>query len=104
MRKNIILSSVISLILTSIGTIINLITYFLWEKPYLSIALYGGEWTGYRGFGILMNKTYPIYSSEYPLSGHIWLEIDPMSFVIPFVLFFIGIFVVLEIRRKMNRL
>ena len=81
-----------------IGLVINLISYKATGDLLLGKELYGGEWDGKQGFGLLLNRVYPfITSSQQEMKVHKWLEFDPQSldrtlftaFLIAFVVFFI---------------
>lgn len=99
--KRITLKSVcISLGINIVCLIINLFTYFSVNRLFLAIELSGGEWRGYSGFGIMMNRTYPMSTTDKIVEGKTWLSIDPVSFLIPFILIFALTFVILKIKQK----
>lgn len=99
--KNIILKSIIiSLGINIMFLIINLVSYFSANRLFLAIKLSGGEWMGYSGFGIMMNKTYPMSTVDKAVMGKTWLSIDPFSFLIPFIVIFALTFVILKIKQK----
>lgn len=81
------------------GLVINLISYKATGDLLLGKELYGGEWDGKQGFGLLLNRVYPfITSSQQEMKVHKWLQFDPQSldrtlftaFLIAFVVFFIA--------------
>ncbi len=49
-----------SVLINLAGFLVNLVSYNTLEKLPLSIRMYGGEWTGHVGFGLLMNEIYPL--------------------------------------------
>ena len=100
MKKIILKSVFVSLGINIMCLIINLFTYFSANKLFLAINFSGGEWMGYSGFGIMMNRTYPMSTTDKIVEGKTWLSIDPISFLIPFILIFVLIFVILKIKQK----
>ncbi len=79
------------------GLVINLISYKATGDLLLGKELYGGEWDGKQGFGLLLNRVYPfITSSQQEMKVHKWLEFDSKSlirtlftsFLFAFVVFF----------------
>ena len=102
MKKILIKSALISLGINLVGLIINLITFFAFGSVFLAIPLYGGEWCGYMGFGVMMNKTFPMTTSSEAVEGNKWLSVSPLSFIIPFIIFFVITLVIQLIKQKVH--
>ena len=100
MKKIILKSVFVSFGINIMCLIINLFTYFSVNKLFLAIRLSGGECMEYSGFGIMMNRTYPMSTTDNIVKGKTWLSIDPVSFLIPFILIFVLTFVILKIKQK----
>ena len=64
-----------------IGATVNLISYTVNGRFLLAKQLYGGEWMGWSGFGMLLNRTYSMSSQDHPVSGSTWISFDPGSLV-----------------------
>lgn len=88
-----------SVLINLAGFLVNYVSFFTMEKLPLSIRMYGGEWTGHLGFGLLMNEIYPLSPQG---SGGVVrsLEFAPGSLAATLVLFFVVALVVLMVRRK----
>ena len=80
--------------------LINMITYWLFGKIFLCIKLSGGEWVGYDGFGVMLNKTFPMSTSDISLSGEYWISFEPISLLATLMLFFIIPFILMKKNRK----
>lgn len=100
MKKIILKSILISLILNIVCLIVNLVTYLRFKKIFLALKFSGGEWGGTTGFGIMINKTYPMSTQDAVVTGKTWLSVDPISFLIPFVIIFVIAFVILKLKQK----
>lgn len=102
MKKILLKSALISLGINVAGLIINLITFFACGSVFLAIPLSGGEWMGFVGFGIMMNKTFPMTTSSEVVKSTKWLTADPLSFIIPFIIFFVIALVIQRIKQKIR--
>ena len=101
MKKNFIISLVITVIINFICTIINFICAKFYDFLPLSYYLSGGEYSGYLGFGVLLEHIYPmeyIKDSTYSHISH--LSFSFTNFIICFLLLFIIVFVVVYFIRK----
>ncbi len=97
--KTVLKALLCSVLINLAGFLVNLVSYNTLEKLPLSIRMYGGEWTGHVGFGLLMNEIYPLSPQG---SGGVVrsLEFAPGSLVVTLVLFFAVALVVLMVRRR----
>ena len=88
-----------------IGAAVNLISYAINGSFLLAKQLYGGEWMGWIGFGMLLNRTFPMSSQEHPVSGSAWISFDPGSLVLTLLAGFVISFIVFGVIRlaKKNR-
>ena len=69
MKKIILKSVFVSFGINIMSLIINLFTYFSVNKLFLAIRLSGGECMEYSGFGIRMNRTYPMSTTDNIVKG-----------------------------------
>ena len=90
--KRTVISAVFSLILTSVGLVINLIWYRLNGRLLLGVRMYGGEIVIQSGFGLLYRHIYSM-----AIDGHdtISLRFDILSFILTFIVIFAAVFVIL---------
>ena len=103
MKKNVLLSLIISLIINIVCLIINLISALYFSIVPLSITLSGGEVTSYIGFGIMLDKFYGLSDSA-NISNSFNISFHLSSFIIPFVIFFgITLIIKLYIDKKHKR-
>ena len=82
MKKQLLKSIIAAFAIEIIGAAANLISYTVNGRFLLAEQLYGGEWMGWRGFGMLLNRTYPMSSQDHPVSGSTWISFDPGSLVL----------------------
>ena len=68
MKKLLIKSTIAAFAIEIIGAAVNLISY----------AVNGRGWSG---FGMLLNRTFPMSSQDHPVSGSTWISFDPGSLV-----------------------
>ena len=90
--KRTVISAVFSLIITSIGLIVNLIWYRLNGRLLLGIMMYGGEIVIQSGFGLMFRH---IYSMRPDGTDSIRLSFDLLNFIMTFIVVFAIIFVFL---------
>ena len=81
MKKLLIKSIIAAFAIEIIGAAANLISYTVNGRFLLAKQLYGGEWMGWSGFGMLLNRTFPMSSQDHPVSGSTWISFDPGSLV-----------------------
>ncbi|MCR5594228.1 MAG: hypothetical protein K6G12_00115 [Lachnospiraceae bacterium] len=97
--KKVFIRSIIAAVAVEItGAAINLVSYAVNGEFPLAIMILGGEWMGWRGFGLLLNHTYAMSSPDNP-NAHdsTWIDFAPrslvstllVSFMISFAVFFI---------------
>lgn len=104
MKKIILTSAIVSIAVSLAGFLTNLYTYANFRKMYLCRQLYGGEWMGWQGFGLLMEKTFPLTTADDPAaSGSTWLSFDPVSLVVPLIVVFLTVFSVLFVIRMIRK-
>ena len=105
LKKHLIKSLSISGVLTLFFFIINLISAYLFHHLPLAITLSGGEYIGEQGFGVLLEKIYPmsIVGEESGVSEHI--SFDFYSLIVSFIVLFIAvlIFCIIESKIKKNK-
>lgn len=99
MKKNLRLTLIISIIINTILSLINLVGAHFLENLPLSISMSGGEWTGQFGFGIILEKLYPMSLSEEAGTKTI-ISFDFISFVISFIIIFIIVNIVINLIKK----
>ena len=60
------------------------------------------EWTGQSGFGLLLNRTYPMSTPDHPVSGSEWISFDLSSLILTLVicliLFSIVFFIIFKVK------
>ncbi|MBQ6591324.1 MAG: hypothetical protein IJJ24_10515 [Solobacterium sp.] len=95
-------SLIVSLAVCTAGFLINLVSWRLAGRLVFYRTLSGGEWMGYEGFGLLVNRTFPMSSADHPVSGSTWLTIDPSGLIIPLIAVFILAAAVLTIRERIH--
>ena len=79
--KKLLIKSTIAAAIEIIGAAVNLISYAVNGRFLLAKQLVGGEWMGWSGFGMLLNRTFPMSSQDHPVSGSTWISFDPGSLV-----------------------
>lgn len=47
--------------------------------------MWGGEWEGRVGFGMMRNRTFPLINVGSDITGKIWLSVEPISFIVSFI-------------------
>ena len=97
MKKLLIKSTIAAFAIEIIGAAANLISYTVNGRFLLAKQLYGGEWMGWSGFGMLLNRTFPMSSQDHPVSGSAWISFDPSSLVLTLLGGFIISFIVFGI-------
>ena len=103
MKKLLIKSTIAAFAIEIIGAAVNLITYTVNGCFLLAKQLYGGEWMGWSGFGMLLNRTYPMSSQDHPVSGSTWISFDPGSLVLTLLVGFVISFIVFGIIRLASK-
>ena len=97
MRKVFIGSIITALAIEIAGAAANLISFYVSGEFIFAKMILGGEWMGWSGFGMLLNRTYPMSSPEHPVSGSTWISFHPASLIRTLVLSFAAAFVILLI-------
>ena len=66
--------------------------------------MWGGEWEGRVGFGMMRNRTFPLINVGSDITGKIWLSVEPISFIVSFiVVFIITLIIIRAISKKKGR-
>lgn len=101
MKRNIIISVLISIVVNMLAFIINFACgYFNGFLP-LSTNLGGGDAVISVGFGIKLTKFYPeILNGVENATANDKIDFDPISLIITFVLLFIIVFIIKSIITK----
>lgn len=60
MKKNIKISALVAVIITTVWTAVNLISIYCFDKVLFAVKSFGGEITTYKGIGFSMDKIYPV--------------------------------------------
>lgn len=81
-----------------LGMGINILSYFLGGDILIGKMMYGGEWTGKVGFGILCNTVYPLTVPGISGETHSWLSFSWSNFFITFAIIFVILFVIIWVR------
>ena len=90
--RSVIISAIISAVINMAGFFTNLIAYHTTGKLVFYKELLGGEWVGYYGFGILMNRTFPMTLAGDPnANGQTWLSFDPKGLLLQVAAAFLGV-------------
>ena len=103
MKKLLIKSIIAAFAIEIIGAASNLISYTVNGRFLLAKQLYGGEWMGWSGFGMLLNRTFPMSSQDHPVSGSTWISFDPGSLVLTLLGGFVISFIVFGIIRLASK-
>ena len=103
MKKNIKFSVIASLILTSIGLLVNLICSLIFKFAPFTIAISGGEVIDHVGFGINFLEIFSI--SPQTESGGILtnIQFDLISLLVSFIIMFVVILIIKTIISKINK-
>lgn len=100
MKKNLIISTIVSLGINLILFLVNLICAYTIHTLPLSQKLSGGEYMGEIGFGVLLEKIF--YLSLEPESGGTteYIRFDLMSLLVPIIIVFIITLIILTTINK----
>ena len=103
MKKNVIISSVITIVINAICFITNLICANVYGSIPLGIKISGGEMTRYSGFGVYLEKIYPLTTVESGEKVSTTIGFSLFSLLLTLVLVFVvALIIVSIIRRKKN--
>lgn len=105
MKKVLIKSLIGAAALEIIGAVINLICFVITGNFLLYIPRQGGEWKGCQGFGMMLNRYYPLATQDWPGGGTMStkLEFDLFSLVLTLVVGFSIFFLIFSIRYKAKK-
>ena len=93
MKKLLIKSIIAAFAIEIIGAAVNLISYAVNGRFLLAKQILGGEWMGWSGFGLLLNRTFPMSTQDHPVSGSTWISFDPGSLVMTLLAGFVISFI-----------
>ena len=93
MKKRLIKSGIIALGITTVMAVINFILGICF-KTIIGIKFWGGEYSGTYGFGILLNKFYPLTTADDPVQSYTSIAFAPLNFILTVVLLFIVCYLV----------
>lgn len=83
-------AAIISCLVSGAGFLINLVSYLLFKDFPLGITQWGGDYSGKSGFGLLLNRVYPMTAMNEPAPQNtVWLSFEPVSLVISLVAVFV---------------
>ena len=86
LKKSLVFSGIVS----GAGFLVNLFSYIIFKNIPFGITLWGGEYSGKRGFGLLLNRLHPMtMMGEAAPRNNSWLSFDPISLLITFVFAFV---------------
>ena len=103
MKKILTKSIIAAVVIEIIGAAVNLISYRANGSFLLAKQLYGGEWMGWIGFGMLLNRTFPMSSQDQPVSGSTWISFDPGSLILTLLAGFVVSFIVFSALRLIRK-
>lgn len=101
-KKNIITSGIISIIINTICLIINLVCSLTINTIPLGISFAGGDCIEHIGFGIYMIETFVFGLKEEFVGTSTSIEFNLISLLVPLILIFIITFVIMIIISKRN--
>lgn len=76
MKKVFVRSLITALVINTTGAIINLVSFFANGTFLLAQQINGGEYTGWRGFGLLLSKVIPLDPVHNPDAGSTGISLD----------------------------
>ena len=102
MKKNLKLSIIITSVVNVVCCLINYICARFFEFLPIGFHMSGGEYDGYSGFGILLEKIYPMTAYPEDSSAILRVSFSFPAFMIYFVLTFILIFAIVSVIRLLR--
>lgn len=100
MKKNIISSLKVSLIINILCIVINLISIATFEFLPIGIGFGGGDCVVRSGFGLVTTKTYPEMPVYEPIESSTSLEFSFLSLLISFIIVFSIVLIFKKISSK----
>ena len=100
MKKNVIISTIITIVINVICFIINLICAYANGSIPLGIKVSGGEMTSYSGFGVYLRKIYPLTTIESGETVSTTIGFNFLSLLLTLVLIFVVALIIVSIIRK----
>ena len=101
MKKSIVISAIISLVITGIGCLTNYLYAINKDTLLIKRTSFGGEYTGEFGFGISLEKIYPL--TDDPNAKVIThLSFDIINFLLYLILIFIIVFIIIKVIKKIK--
>lgn len=103
MKRRVILSSIISIIVTAILCGINWLNVAITGNIF-GIEFSGGEYIQWRGLGVVKEKVYPLYHIDNPIESAPSYAIDPISLIGTLIIVFLIIFMIMLVCKKKSKL
>lgn len=103
MKKVLIRSLITALVINTVGAIINLVSFFSNGTFLLAQQINGGEYTGWRGFGLLLSKIIPFDPVNNPNASKTSISLDLQSLLFTLVAGFVLGFIVFLIVHFVNK-
>ena len=99
MKKRLIKSGIVALGITTVMAVINFILGICF-KTIIGIKIWGGEYSGTYGFGILLNKFYPLTTPDAPVKSYTSIEFAPVNFILTIILLFVVCYLIYFVSEK----
>lgn len=103
MKKVLIRSLITALVINTSGMIINLVSFFTNGTFLLAQQINGGEYTGWRGFGLLLSRIIPYDPVHNPNESRTSISLDLQSLLFTLIAGFILGFIVFLIVYLANK-
>ena len=100
MKKNVIISTIITIVINAICFITNLICAYVNGAIPLGIKIPGGEMTSYSGFGVYLEKIYSLTTVESGEKVSTTIGFSFLSLLLTLVLIFVVVLIIVSIIRK----
>ena len=83
-------AAIVSCIVSGTGFLINLLGYLISKDIPLGITQWGGDYSGKSGFGLLLNRVYPMTKvGDSVPRNTTWLTFEPVSLIMSLVAVFV---------------
>ncbi len=102
MKKSIIKSGIIALGITTVMAIVNYILGICFNT-IIGIKFWGGEYSCTYGFGILLERFYPLTTADDPVKSYTSVGFAPLNFLLTVVALFIICFIICFIIDKCKK-
>ena len=102
MKKNLIKSAIISFVITGIGCLTNFLFGKFGDNLLFKVTSNGGEYQGQIGFGILLEKLFPLTNDPDKAGTIRHLSFDIINFLIYLILIFGITFATIKVIEKIK--